>query len=64
MTPDEYAEDITRLDHADHMGWIENEDLDPWGETRTVCSCPYCWCGNTTEYGEVCNDCLLGIHQG
>ena len=28
------------------------------------CGCRYCFCPNTTIAGEVCNDCLKGIHQG
>lgn len=64
MTPDEYAADITRLDHADDVWWDEDEDEDPWDDERPLCGCPYCFCGNHTEHGEICDDCLAGAHQG
>ena len=64
MTPDEYAADITQLDHADDVGWIEDENDDPWGDDLPICSCPYCWCSNRTAYGEICDDCRNGVHQG
>jgi hypothetical protein len=28
------------------------------------CGCLFCFCGLETRFGEVCDDCLSGEHQG
>jgi hypothetical protein len=33
-------------------------------EKRPYCGCPYCFCLTKTEYGEPCESCLMGAHQG
>ena len=38
----------------------EVEAQDDWPD----CSCIFCMCMNSTEFGEVCGDCLHGAHQG
>lgn len=45
---------------AEEWGDFDEDEGEDWGS----CSCPYCYCGMPTEYGEVCNDCLAGCHQG
>ncbi|MBZ0297093.1 MAG: hypothetical protein K8L99_31320 [Anaerolineae bacterium] len=48
----------------------ESERDEPTGEWEydyeewPRCSCPWCHCLNETEYGEVCNACQRGSHQG
>ncbi len=44
------------------FGEIDDEDEDEW--VVETCSCPYCFCSNYVEYGEVCADCYRGEHQG
>ena len=63
MTPDEYAVDITRLDHADDESW---RDLDPHGEgfpddpwEHHPDECPNCG-----SYGRVIGDEYVCPHCG
>jgi hypothetical protein len=33
-------------------------------DTRRTCGCELCMCSLQTEYGETCENCLSGAHQG
>lgn len=33
-------------------------------ESWPRCSCPYCFCHEQTEYGEMCGNCRNHAHQG
>lgn len=44
----------------------ENDDYEDqdYDSEYGTCGCPFCFCGNRTLAGGVCNNCLCGEHQG
>jgi hypothetical protein len=40
-----------------------NDDYYDEEDEMPLCSCPYCFCFNRTEFG-ICDDCGAGAHQG
>jgi hypothetical protein len=62
--PQEAAEELDWISYLDEVPDREDDEDEEFEEVYGQCSCPYCFCINSTEYGEVCNDCLAGMHQG
>lgn len=60
------AFDIHDADDEEYWdGWDDDDRDYPDPEADWEdCSCPYCFCLNKTEYGEICSDCRDGAHQG
>lgn len=49
-------------DPFDDENMDDNNYLDD--TNRPMCGCSYCFCMTDTEFGEVCDDCAAGVHQG
>jgi hypothetical protein len=53
------ATPVTEMPEDDYF-----DRIDDTGREALPCSCSLCVCGNETEYGELCANCLAGEHQG
>ena len=49
---------------GDHF-WDDSDYEDEYeDETYASCDCKFCFCQNETEFGGVCGECQVNIHQG
>lgn len=64
---------MTTSDDGHYNEYFDNEslcddcmekELNTEDNEEGTCSCPNCSCGLPTPYGEICDNCRVGAHQG